>query len=259
MDKNLQEAVNGLCAYLARRDIAALTPKAALFGAGLRSFDVLMVFGGDLTLAVEHAAAAYHAGMGKKLLVSGGIGHSTDILRANVKRKYGIDAKDMAEGDVLATVAMVYLGVPQKDILSENKSANCGPNAEFSLRLLQERNQPHKDILLLQDPFLQRRSHASLEKHMVGGRVFSFAPIIPTAEALRVGRPWSAARFIEFLEREIPRLRDDEAGYGPRGSGYIVHCEIPPDIEAAYALVMARRDELSFAGINNIYKGEIKK
>lgn len=243
MDKDLRGAIDKLCAYLARRDIAELTAKAVLAN-GVRRFDAIMVLGGDLTVQLEHAAKAYHAGMGKKLIISGGIGHSTDILRANVKEKYGIDAKDMAEGDILATVGMVYLGIPQRDILSENKSTNCGENAEYSLRLLHERGEPHEDILLLQDPFLQRRSHASLEKHMKSGRVFSFAPIIPTAEALILGKPWRRERFVEFLEREIPRLRDDENGYGPRGRGFIGHCEIPADVERAYALIVCKREEI---------------
>ncbi len=243
MDDSLRAAVNRLCEYLARRDIAALTKKAVI-AAGLRRFDVLLVFGGDLTLAVEHAAAAYHSGLAGKLLVSGGMGHSTEILRGNVKQKYGIDTKDMAEGDILATVAMVYLGIPQKDILSENISTNCGQNAEYSMRLLAERDTAHEKILLLQDPFLQRRSQASLEKYMRRGRAWSFAPVIPTAEHLLAGKPWSRERFVEFLIREIPRLRDDEHGYGPMGSGYIGHCDIPPEVEEAYALIVGRREEL---------------
>ncbi len=33
---------------------------------------------------------------------------------------------------------------------------------------------------------------------------------------------------------EIPRLRDDEKGYGPRGRGYIVHVDVPEEVLAAY-------------------------
>jgi hypothetical protein len=34
---------------------------------------------------------------------------------------------------------------------------------------------------------------------------------------------------------EVPRLRDDATGYGPRGRGYIAHVDVPDDVEAAYA------------------------
>jgi hypothetical protein len=33
---------------------------------------------------------------------------------------------------------------------------------------------------------------------------------------------------------EIPRLRNDEHGYGPRGAGYIAAVDIPLPVEAAY-------------------------
>ena len=41
-------------------------------------------------------------------------------------------------------------------------------------------------------------------------------------------------RFISLLLGEIPRLHDDEAGYGPRGKGFIAHVDVPEDILEAY-------------------------
>ena len=37
---------------------------------------------------------------------------------------------------------------------------------------------------------------------------------------------------LELLFGEVIRLRDDENGYGPRGKGFIVHVEVPEEIEA---------------------------
>lgn len=43
---------------------------------------------------------------------------------------------------------------------------------------------------------------------------------------------------------EIPRLRDDESGYGPRGKGFITHVDIPNEIEQAFqALITHFNDE----------------
>jgi hypothetical protein len=36
---------------------------------------------------------------------------------------------------------------------------------------------------------------------------------------------------------EIPRLRDDKEGYGPRGKGFIVHVDIPDEVEEAWRRV----------------------
>ncbi|KAL2444457.1 hypothetical protein ABEF95_016843 [Exophiala dermatitidis] len=46
---------------------------------------------------------------------------------------------------------------------------------------------------------------------------------------------WDPQRFFDLIMGEIPRLRDDENGYGPNGKGYIAHVDIPPDVEAAWS------------------------
>lgn len=45
---------------------------------------------------------------------------------------------------------------------------------------------------------------------------------------------WSPERFLSLIMGEIPRLRDDENGYGPLGRGFIPHVDIPVEIETAY-------------------------
>lgn len=45
---------------------------------------------------------------------------------------------------------------------------------------------------------------------------------------------WSIPRFLGLLMGEIPRLRDDERGYGPAGKGFIAHVDIPADVEDAW-------------------------
>lgn len=45
---------------------------------------------------------------------------------------------------------------------------------------------------------------------------------------------WSMDRFMSLLVGEIPRMRDDENGYGPNGKGSIVHVDIPQDVEDAW-------------------------
>lgn len=36
---------------------------------------------------------------------------------------------------------------------------------------------------------------------------------------------------------EIPRLRDDENGYGPNGKNFIAHVNIPDEIKEAYNIL----------------------
>lgn len=40
--------------------------------------------------------------------------------------------------------------------------------------------------------------------------------------------------FLDLVMGEIPRLRDDENGYGPNGHGFFGHVEIPEPVLAAF-------------------------
>ena len=45
---------------------------------------------------------------------------------------------------------------------------------------------------------------------------------------------WDIERYISLLMGEIPRLSDDENGYGPKGKGFIAHVEIPTEVRKAF-------------------------
>lgn len=47
------------------------------------------------------------------------------------------------------------------------------------------------------------------------------------------GELWKPERFFDLIMGEIPRLRDDEAGYGPMGKAFITHVDIPIEVEDA--------------------------
>lgn len=55
---------------------------------------------------------------------------------------------------------------------------------------------------------------------------------------------WDVDRFLSLLLGEIPRLRDDPAGYGPAGKGFIDHVNIPTAVEAAHARLARRYPQL---------------
>ena len=53
----------------------------------------------------------------------------------------------------------------------------------------------------------------------------------------------SRERLLSLALGEIPRLRDDENGYGPRGRGFIAHVDIPEAVEAAWRRLADRCPE----------------
>lgn len=245
MQIELQNATDEICKFLARRDIASLSMQEVLRVFGVSFFDVVLVFGCDVLETAQSAARVYHAGLCKKLLFSGGIGHGTAGLRKKAALQYGMDTENWPEGDIMAAIAIEYLHVPAEAVLIENRSTNSGENAAFSLQLLEERGVQHNTILLIQDPFMQLRSHLTLKANLKKGqRAFSYAPLIPTSEDLIHQRHWTKERFVELLTRELPRLRDDENGYGPKGAGFIEHVDIPAVVEQSYALILQQEEQL---------------
>lgn len=185
-----------------------------------------------------------------------------------------IVSKKLSEAEVLNLIlekffdkrALERAGVR---ILVEGDSRNCGENAIFSREILQrdaeKGNWPEHEhgteggkigVLLIQDPTMMRRTRASFEKSFGEGFVFYswsvFVPLVQdnpsgnerqnqteriafTDEVLSLSsKVWDINRFIQLVLGEIPRLRDDEFGYGPKGRGFIGHVDIPDEVESAW-------------------------
>ena len=45
---------------------------------------------------------------------------------------------------------------------------------------------------------------------------------------------WDMERYVALLMGEIPRLTDNENGYGPKGKNFIAHVDIPKEVEFAF-------------------------
>lgn len=240
MSGEISDDVEVIGRYLARRDIAAP-------GADLPGFDVLVLCGSAVLPSVEVAARCFHEGVAGRILVTGGVGHSTPYLMEALRRspRYaGTPAVPRPEAQVFADLLRRHFDVPGHALTVEAESTNCGQNAEFSVRLLAQSTATR--VLLLQDSTMQRRTHASFERHgrALGLRprwLTSYAPVMPSLgdTIAYAGQPtgdavWSFQRFTSLALGEIRRLQDNADGYGPRGADYIDHVDIPDDVLDAY-------------------------
>ncbi|MGZ0147593.1 YdcF family protein [Kribbella sp. WER1] len=206
--------------YLARRDPVD-TP------------DLVVLMGSAILESVEVAAEAARR-YDVPVLVSGGIGHSTRYLDEAVRRR-GLDvATGRPEAHVFRDL-LIESGIER--ITIEDRSTNCGENADFTRRLL---GTP-RTLLLIQDPTMQRRTHACFERafaDLPGTTLASHAPLVPwigpdhVSAGPGAAEIWSRDRFLSLLLGEIHRLSPD--GYGPNGRNFIGHVDIPPEVLAAY-------------------------
>lgn len=210
--------------------------------------DAVILLGSSLISHLEMVSAMYYLGRFKKLFIVGGIGHSTKFLYENLEAympfgKY-LD-KNQSEADIYSEILKSFYQIPAESIIIENQSTNCGNNAAYAYEIACDHGLLYKQILLIQDPTMQRRSHASFLKEWKTEQVtfLNYAPIIPELAMRCNGQayfmeplnpPWTIERYVELVMGEIPRLRDDTNGYGPKGAGYIAHVDIPNKVEQAY-------------------------
>ena len=131
----------------------------------------------------------------------------------------------------------------------ERDSRNFSDSIANALFILRENQVFPKTILIIQDAVMQRRAEEGLRKYLgdsvtlvsyagyqVQVRVRDGGLAFVPGDVLGM---WEMDEYIALLLREIPRLRDDQEGYGPKGKDRIAHVEIPPEVLEAYEVLRA--------------------
>ena len=114
-----------------------------------RKADVIVGFGNFNTDIARRAAELYHQGLAPKILFTGGLGRNTEGLLPE------------PEAARFAKVAM-ECGVPECDIILEDKSRNTAENIHFTRALLEKLGIKHDHILGVHQPFMERRIVAAM-------------------------------------------------------------------------------------------------
>lgn len=115
----------------------------------LEKADCIVGFGNFNTDIARRAAELYLQGYAPKVLFTGGLGRNTEGLLPE------------PEAVRFARVAM-ECGVPEKDILLEDRSTNTAENIYFTRDLLREAGIPHQRLLGVHQPFMERRIAAAM-------------------------------------------------------------------------------------------------
>ena len=143
------------------------------------------------------------------------------------------------EADQFAEIA-IAMGVPTERILIENKSTNTGENVRFTKQLLAERNIDPQRFILVQKPYMERRSFATFRKIWPEKDVIVTSPQVSFDEYLD---SYSASELspddvISIMVGDLQRIRI----YAEEG--FQIHQEIPDDVWSAYEeLVRAGYDQ----------------
>jgi uncharacterized SAM-binding protein YcdF (DUF218 family) len=228
MTAALDQGINTLVRFCARRDVAELTP-SALGGVA----DVAILFGGSILAGGDVFAAAMRAGVARRYMIVGGRGHTTDALRSVLGDDSGLSEAALFDGYLRQRYGLAA------DLL-EQESTNCGDNVTNALDLLRAEGITHERLVLVQDATMQQRMDAGFRLHAPATRIVNYAAYRTFVDdALEYVDPpsgmWPLDRYVALLMGEIPRLTDDAGGYGPAGRGFIAHVEVPAAVRHAAA------------------------
>lgn len=235
------EDINTLGRFCGVRDLPALTREALQAAYGISRADVMVLFGGSILFGGDVLAKAMQNGIAETYIIVGGAGHTTEALRRKMHAAYPETETDgLPEAKVFEAYLENRYGL-KADFL-ECESTNCGNNITFLLRLLEEKHIAYSSIILAQDATMQRRMDAGLRKYAPDAQIINYAvyaaQVVASPDGLVFEKEildmWDMDRYITLLMGEIPRLYDNEDGYGPKGKSFIAHVDIPDNVMEAF-------------------------
>ncbi len=156
-------AANQVGAWLAQDDLAMLP--------ALPQVDVV-VLAGNAVIPTIDAACRLAAEREVPLLISGGVGHSTNYLYEAVRqdtRYRMLPVVGRPEAHVLADIAHDYWQIPRSRLVVEDQSTNCGENARFTRTTLENRGDPSSSRDRHSGPHHAAANHGHLRPRLAGG------------------------------------------------------------------------------------------
>jgi len=185
--------------------------------------DVILALGSHDLRVAERAAQLYLEGWAPLLVCSGGLGNLTSEIWTE------------SEADQFAAIA-IKMGVPENAVLVENKSTNTGENILFTEKLLEEKGFNPASFIVVQKPYMERRSYATFKKHWPGKNVVITSPQISFDDYPNENIP--ADRVIEIMVGDLQRIKEYPA------KGFQIYQDIPANVWNAFERLI----ELGFDG-----------
>lgn len=191
-------------------------------GHELRESDAILVLCSHDTSVAERGAELFIAGWAPLLICSGGAGAITKELWHE------------PEADLFAGIAAA-MGVPRDRILVENASTNTGENVRFTKRLLDARGLDLRRFIVVQKPYMERRSYATFRKVWPEKDLVVTSPQLSLDEYLQryAGGPLTSEDMIAIMVGDLQRIH-----LYPE-KGFQIAQEIPPDVWEAYETLVA--------------------
>ena len=184
----------------------------------LSKSDCILALGSHDLRVAYRAAELYLDGWAPLVIMSGGLGNLTQ------------DMWTVPEADQFADIARKK-GVPADAILVENKSTNTGENILFTQQLLKNKRLDPHSFIVVQKPYMERRSYATFKKHWPDKELMVTSPQISMLDYSTDDIPLE--RVINIMAGDLQRIRLYPA------KGFQIHQEIPGEVWEAYEKLLS--------------------
>ena len=179
----------------------------------LAKADCILALGSHDLRVADRTAELYLDGWAPLVIMSGGLGNFTQEMWTE------------KEADKFAAIA-IQKGVPADVILIENQSTNTGENIMFTQQLLKAKGLELQRFIVVQKPYMERRSYATFKKHWPDKELMVTSPQIPFEEYANEEIPME--KVIHIMAGDLQRIKLYPA------KGFQIHQEIPAPVWDAY-------------------------
>jgi len=179
--------------------------------------DAILVLCSHDRIVATRGAELYLQGWAPLLIFAGGHGAITRQLWHE------------PEADQFAAIAL-EMGVAEDRILVENRSTNTGENVLFTKRLLAEKGLNPGTFIVVQKPYMERRSYATFKKVWPEKNLLVTSPQLSMDDYLNrySHEALSADDVIGIMVGDLQRIRVYPA------KGFQIHQDIPDEVWEAY-------------------------
>lgn len=189
--------------------------------------DCIFVLGSyDLRVA-ERGAELYLDGWAPIIIYSGGLGKHTKHMW------------QQSEAELFAEIA-IKMGVPEEAVIIEGKSTNTGENILFTRQILADKDIDPHQFILVQKPYMERRSYATFMKQWPGKNAIVTSPQISFKDYATEAVP--LPNVIASMVGDMQRIKEYPA------LGFQIEQPIPDNVWQAYEQLVAAgftRDKIS--------------
>ncbi len=179
----------------------------------LEKSDCILVLGSHDLRVAKRGSELFLQKWAPIIIFSGGLGNLTKGVW------------NISEAEKFAAVAQ-KMGVPEKNILIENKSTNTGENILFTQQLLKEKKLDYQSFIVVQKPYMERRTYATFKKNWPDKEFIVTSPQISFKDYPNNEIPLT--NVINIIVGDLQRIKI----YPEKG--FQIFQEIPVDVWEAY-------------------------